>query len=297
MRSFKLTTLGQLRFICGLVLLLLLAVPIQAQDRTGEMVRISTTEGNVFIGTVIQEDDLQIVLRVSGIGDVTIDRDDIASIRRIDPDRIKDGDYWFENPQGTRYFFAPNAIGLDKGTGYYQNAWIFFNNVNYGVTDNFSIGAGTIPVFLLGVSALPVWVLPKVSVPVSSDKVHLAAGALLGGVIGEGSEGFGLAYGNVTLGDKDRNVTVGLGYGYGGGDGWSDTPLVNISGLYRAGKNVQWLGEIYFLPGIEGGGMGIFGARWAPEKFAVDFGLGRPLSETDYIGFPWLGVTIPFGIK
>ncbi|TVR29947.1 MAG: hypothetical protein EA390_08880 [Balneolaceae bacterium] len=212
----------------------------------------------------------------------------------LDPNRIRDGEYWFENPQGTRYFFAPNAIGLRKGSGYYQNAWIFFNNVNYGVSDNFSIGAGTIPVFLFGVSALPIWVLPKLSIPVAAGNVHLAAGALIGGVIGEDSGGFGLAYGNATFGNRDRNVTVGLGYGY-AGDEWSDTALLNISGLYRAGKNFQWLAEIYFLPGIDGSGFGIFGARWAPENFAVDFGLGRPLRDAGFIGFPWLGVTIPFG--
>ncbi|MCS4195563.1 hypothetical protein GGP46_000378 [Salinibacter ruber] len=38
------------------------------------------------------------------------------------------------------------------------------------------------------------------------------------------------------------------------------------------------------------------GVRWAPENFAVDFGLVRPLTAADgVIGLPWLGVTLPFG--
>jgi len=282
------------RLCCIFILFLTFTATVNAQHRTGETVRITTSDGSVLIGTVEQEDEQQIVLLVEGIGRVTVERSNIKNLQVLDPDRIRDGEYWFENPQGTRYFFAPNAIGLRKGSGYYQNAWIFFNNVNYGVSDNFSIGAGTIPVFLFGVSALPIWVLPKLSIPVSANNVHLAAGALIGGVIGEGSTGFGLVYGNATYGNRDKNLTVGLGYGY-GGDEWSDTPLVNISGLYRTGKNLQWLGEIYFLPGIDGSGFGIFGARWAPENFAVDFGLGRPLRDAGFIGFPWLGVTIPFG--
>jgi hypothetical protein len=282
------------QLLCIFIFFLTFTATVDAQDRTGETVRITTLDGSVLVGTIEQEDEEQIVLLVEGIGRVTVVRSNIRNLQVLDPDRIRNGDYWFENPQGTRYFFAPNAIGLRKGAGYYQNAWIFFNNVNYGVSDNFSIGAGTIPVFLFGVTALPIWVLPKLSIPVSGDNIHLAAGALIGGVIGEGSTGFGLVYGNATYGNRDKNLTVGLGYGY-GGDEWSDTPLVNISGLYRTGKNFQWLAEIYFMPGIDGSGFGIFGGRWAPEKFAVDFGLGRPLSTYSFIGIPWLGVTIPFG--
>ena len=283
--------------LLALLSLIIISFDLQralAQE-VSDVVRITTTDGNIFTGTVLEADDQRVVIQVEGVGEIALERSRIRNIQVIDPDRIRNGDYWFENPQGTRYFFAPNAIGLKRGTGYYQNTWIFFNNVNYGVTNNFSIGAGTIPVFLFGVSALPIWVLPKVSVPVRADNIHIAGGALLGGVIGEGSGGFGLAYGNVTFGNKDKNLTVGAGYGYAGAE-WSDTPLINISGLYRSGKNFQWLAEIYFVPGIDGSGAGIFGGRWAPERFAVDFGLARPITETGgIIGIPWLGVTIPFG--
>jgi len=287
------------KIITLLTLLLLIIISFDLQralaQEVNDVVRITTTDGNIFTGTVLEADEQRVVIQVEGVGEIALERSRIRNIQVIDPDRIRNGDYWFENPQGTRYFFAPNAIGLKRGTGYYQNTWIFFNNVNYGVTNNFSIGAGTIPVFLFGVSALPIWVLPKVSVPVRADNIHIAGGALLGGVIGEDSGGFGLAYGNVTFGNKDKNLTVGAGYGYAGAE-WSDTPLINISGLYRSGKNFQWLAEIYFVPGIDGSGAGIFGGRWAPERFAVDFGLARPITETGgIIGIPWLGVTIPFG--
>lgn len=281
-------------FVFSLVLISSAYNTISAQDRTGETVRITTKDGNILLGVVEQEDDAQIVLRVEGIGEVTVQKSNIKNIQFIDPERIKEGEYWFENPQGTRYFFAPNAIGLKNGNGYYQNAWILFNNVNYGVSNNFSLGAGTIPVFLFGTTSVPFWILPKLSIPVTNDNLHLGAGALIGGVMGEDSGGFGLFYGNTTLGDRDKNLTIGLGYAYAGGT-WSNTPLINISGLYRSSKNIQWLAEIYFLPGIEESGVGIFGGRWAPEKFAVDFGLATPLSNFDFIGIPWLGITIPFG--
>lgn len=284
-----------LKLFCMLIFLSGISAALHAQDRTGETVRITTNDGNVFVGEVMQENDRQITLQVEGIGEITIEKSNIRNIQLLESGRMRNGNYWFENPQGTRYFFAPNAIGLRKGAGYYQNTWIFFNNANYGVTNHFSIGAGTIPVFLFGEAVLPFWVLPKISIPVSSDLIHIGAGALIGGVIGEDTEGAGgLFYGNTTIGNRDKNITFGLGYGFGGGE-IASTPLVNISGLYRSGRTFQWLAEVYFLPGIEGSGFGIFGARWAPESFALDFGLARPLSDVGFIGIPWLGITIPFG--
>tara|TARA_R100001143_G_scaffold37173_1_gene34680 strand:- start:24906 stop:25784 length:879 start_codon:yes stop_codon:yes gene_type:complete len=267
----------------------------QAQDNVGETVRITTSDGNVLMGVIEQENDDQVIIRVDGIGEVTVQKSNIKKFEIINPDRIRNGDYWFDNPHGTRYFFAPNAIGLQKGTGYYQNAWIFFNNVNYGISNNFSIGAGLIPGFLFGggLDATPLWILPKFSIPVSGDNFHLGVGAMIGGIIGSGSGA--LFYGSGTVGSTDKNLTVGLGYGASGGE-LSSTPLVNISGMYRAKRTIYMLGELYVLPGIDGSGVALMGARWAPENFAVDFGLILPLEDTgDFIAIPWLGVSIPFG--
>jgi hypothetical protein len=265
-----------------------------AQAAEGDIVRVETRDRSVLIGTLIRETEERVVIRIDGVGEVTIERDNIRSIQVIPPERIRNGEYWFENPQSTRYFFAPNALPLRKGKGYYQNVWIFFNNVNYGVTDHFSIGAGTVPVFLFGTLSIPIWVLPKFSIPLGDD-LYLGAGGLLGGVIGEDSQGFGLLYSTLTYGNRDRNLTAGFGYGYAGTE-WSDTPLVNLSGIYRTGRTVYLLGEIYFAPGVEGSGFAIGGLRWSPERFAVDFGLARPLSDAGgIIGVPWLGISIPFG--
>jgi hypothetical protein len=270
-------------------------VTVQAQDQDSTLHRVETTDGNVFIGTLVTEDDQEVVLTTERLGTITIARADIRRMRAIEPDRLRDGEYWFANPQSTRYFFAPNAIGLPAGGGYYQNTWIFLNNVNVGVTRNFSMGAGTVPVFLLGASALPFWLLPKVSVSTPADNVHLAAGAVLGGILGADGEGAGLVYGVTTLGSRDANLSIGLGYGYAGSE-WSSTPALTLSGMARVGRTTYLITENYAFPGSDVAGIISFGFRWAPEHFAVDFGLVRPLDvEEGFIGVPWLGVTIPFG--
>lgn len=268
---------------------------IAAAQDTAETYRIETVDGNVFIGELISESEEQVTIRTESAGDITISRENISKMTLIENKRMRKGGYWHENPQPTRYLFTTNALGIKKSQGYYQNTWILFNNVNYGVTNNFSMGAGMVPLFLFGESSTPFWITPKFSIPVDEDLMHLSAGALIGGVIGEDVGSGGLLYGAGTIGDANRNATLGVGYGYGAGE-ISSTPLINISGIYRTGRNFYLISENYFVPGTDATGLVSFGLRWAPENFAVDFALLRPVEDLGpFIGLPWLGVTIPFG--
>jgi len=261
-----------------------------------EYIRIETKNGYLFFGVLISEDEQTVTINIEGVGEITIRRTVIKTIERLSKDRFRDGAYWFENPQATRYFFAPNALSLEKKQGYYQNIWILFNNVNYGLTERFSIGGGMIPLFLFGAESSPVWILPKVTFPIQDGQFHVGAGAMLGGLVGEDTESLGLLYGVGTYGDRDRNMTLGIGYGYAGED-ISTSPLVNLSGMWRTGPRVTLLTENYFIPEADMAGLLSIGARRTYERFAVDFGLVKPLGEDtdEVIAIPWLGVTMPFG--
>lgn len=274
---------------------LLLPAPAQAQDDP-PIVRVETIGGNVFVGPLLSEDEAQVVIDAEGIGEITLERANIRRIEAIDPERIRDGVYWFENPLSTRYLFGPSARGLREGEGYYQNTWIFFNNVNYAISDHLSLGAGTVPVFLFGVDAVPVWLLPKVSLATPAEHLHVAAGAVLGGVIGaDAGGGAGIVYGLTTYGTRNNNVSVGVGFGYAGAN-WASTPAVSISGMVRISRTLYLVSENYVVPGLPESGVGSLALRWGPENFGVDFGLVRPLDGgVDFIGVPWLGVSIPFG--
>jgi len=274
---------------------LIVANPVNADAQDTELFRIETTDGNVFIGEIRSENDREVIILTESVGEITISRENIRSITKIDESNIRNGRYWHENPHATRYLFAPNALGLKKGQGYYQNTWIFFNNVDYGISNNISIGGGLVPVFLFGAASTPFWITPKVSIPVSRDNLHIAGGAIIGGIFGEDTGGGGIFYGTSTIGHSDKNLSVGLGYGFGGGD-ISDTPVINISGSIRVAESLYLLSENYLFPGTEISGLGSFGARWAPGNVAVDFALVRPLEGTaSFIGVPWLSVAIPFG--
>lgn len=269
----------------------------QEEQDSVTLYRIETIDGNEFTGRIIRENTDSVWLSTRTVGDLSFARKNIRKMERLKGTMAQDGILWQENPQATRYFWAPNGYGLKKGEGYYQNLWVLFNQASVGLSDHFSIGVGVVPLFLFAGTSTPVWLTPKFSVPVVEDKVNVGGGALLGTVLGESDMGFGIAYGVSTFGSRDLNVTVGLGYGYAGGS-WANSPMVNISGIARTGKNGYLLTENYLIDaGEETLVMLSFGGRRMIRKFGLDFGLFIPVtSELDtFVALPWLGFSVPFG--
>jgi len=267
-----------------------------SENDTTSIYKITTLDGRTTIGRLVREDETSVTLDVEQFGEVTIMRGNIRTITEVAEKDFVDGRYWFPNPVSTRYLFAPNAIPMKQGSYYYQNTWIFFNNINYGITDRFSLGAGTVPIFLFGVSALPIWILPKFSL--ISDQIHLSIGGVIGGVIGSGGGAAGLLYGTATVGNRNSNLSLGVGFGYVDND-FSSKPVINISGMHRLSLRGYLITENYIFP-TENSSEGIISAgyRYAAESFSVDFALVRPVAATDgFIGIPWLGVTLPLGVR
>lgn len=286
--------------LCALFSVLPTLADAQAQAQSlpelvvGETYRVETTEGSVFVGQLISVSSETIVLLTDSTGEITIRRANIRRIALLDAGHTLSAEYRHRNPNATRYLFAPNALSLRKGQGYYQNTWVFFNNANYGVSDRFSVGLGTVPLFLFGTST-PVWITPKVSVPLASERFHLSAGALLGGVLGTDSGVGGVFYGTATYGGTDSNVSLSLGYGFSNGD-ISSSPVVNLSAMHRLSRTGWLITENYFFPGSGENGIISLAYRYAAENISADFGLVRPLEDLGaLIGIPWLGITIPFG--
>ncbi len=264
---------------------------------------ISTLDGNDYIGTIVEQDAEKVVLLTNTVGEIKIPKRQIKVMEPVKKEQIVNGSYWYDSPHNTRYFFAPNGYGLKKGEGYYQNIWIWLNQVTYGFTDYFSLGVGVVPTFLFGAGRFPFWLTPKFSLPIRKDKLNLGAGVIYFNAIGDdfgGSGGAGLAYGTITAGPRDRNITLGLGWGFAEGE-WGSYPAVTISGMYRKSKNFCFLTENYIIPIGNGETVGLIsiGGRYMAKRMAFDFGLFRPLISDcglcAFIGLPWLGINIPFG--
>ena len=273
-------------------------VTAQQQDST-VFFEVTTADGNSYIGKIIEEHNDRILLETEKLGQLTLRKIDIRSIKPVNVTKIKNGVYWFENPQATRYLWSPNGYGLRRGEGYYQNVWVLFNQFSVGVSDNISLGGGLVPLFLFAAGVTPVWLNVKGSIPVAKDKFNIGLGGLFGAILGEADAGFGIVYGLTTFGSRDKNLSLGLGYGYAGGD-WATSPTVTISGLLRTGQRGYLLTENYYI-GTAGDNLILLsiGGRRIINRSGLDFGLFMPVGKgvNTFIAIPWLGLTIPFGKK
>jgi hypothetical protein len=258
--------------------------------------RVETNDGNVFIGEIVEMSKEKIVLQSEAIGTITLYRKFIVKIEQIIDPEMTNGDLWYRHLQSARYFFAPNGYGLKKGESYYQNIWIFYNQFSAGLSDHFSIGFGMMPLFFFDFAPTPIWIAPKFSVPIVKDKINLGAGALLGYVIGEDGNAFGIVFASGTFGPHDKNLSIGLGYAFAGGE-FNSTPIINLGGLLRVSRNSYLMTENYIVTsGGNFGGITILGARSMINKTAIDYGLAFPFAPDmgEFLAIPWLGLSIPF---
>ena len=99
-----------------------------AYAQTGDtlLVRIETSDGNEYTGTIVSENEQTIILKTNTLGEISIPKTMIRHLEEIGSEQIVKGEIWFENPQATRYFWAPNGYGLKKREGYYQNIYVFY---------------------------------------------------------------------------------------------------------------------------------------------------------------------------
>ena len=284
---------------------------------------VETNDGNDYIGTKISEDKDVVKMNTAKLGDITIKKSDIKKMEDIAADRVKEGEYLFENPNSTRYLFAPSAYALKKGEGYYQNTWVFFNQVSFGFTDKFTVGLGTMPLFLIdrdAASLSPFWITPKYTFGSQEKKTNFAIGGIYfffpfldRKALGGATLSTGILYGTGTFGDRDKNISVGLGWGFarasglttGTGNNTTNTvfgkrPTLNVSGMYRFSKRSYFVSENWFISTGDEAVAALSAAyRYAGKNVSIDLGLITAPNSFDSSPtvIPWLGVVLPFTIK
>jgi hypothetical protein len=260
-------------------------------------VRVETVDGNVFIGNVVSKDSLNLVIKTDIFGEIKIPLNNIKSRTEFKDLKKVGRQYWLPNPQSSRYFWAPNGYGLEKGSSYYQNIWILYNQFSVGLSDNISVGAGMLPLFLFGGAPTPFWVVPKLSIPIVKDKFNIGAGAFLGTLLGDNSGAFGLLYGTSTLGSRDQNMSLGLAYGFADGN-WMKIPIINASFMLRVSPRGYLISENYIITTSRETLVLIsMGGRSLIRNISLDYSLWIPLGTDTLVAIPFLGVTIPMNSK
>lgn len=254
--------------------------------------KIELKDGSIYIGSILQKDSVSLVLRTLSIPKIEIPVSSVKSIDEVDKSNFKNGSYWYPNPHATRYFYAPSAIGLKKGEGYYQNTYLLLNSFNVGITNHISIGGG-LELLSTFIAKDPIFfITPKVGFKVS-EKFHAGGGLLFTRIPGTT---LGTIYGTGTYGSKDHNITSSLGWGFVDGE-FSQRPILTLSGMTRISKRAALVSENWLIPTDGYYGLFSYGVRFFGEKIAVDLAFinNRDIAELIIIGIPFVSFTVKFG--
>ena len=276
-----------------------------SQDTNNKQVyRVTLNDKSSYIGEITEETTSTLVLINQTTGVKTeLPTTQIQKKELLSEISIKNNEYWFENPNATRYLFGPSAFNLKKGEGYYQNTMLLLNSFNVGITDYFSIGGGieflsTFITLSQGSFNPIIYFTPKVGFSVA-DNIHVGGGVLLASIpqFGETSNtGLGMLYGLGTYGNLDHNVTATIGWGSVDGNSFNK-PLITVSGMTRVAKKTALVTENWLIP-TDSSYEPIFsyGVRFFGENIAVDLAFinNWDIAQSLLIGVPYVNFVVKF---
>ncbi|MDB4886879.1 MAG: hypothetical protein JWN79_2317 [Gemmatimonadetes bacterium] len=283
-----------IRVLAVLLLLAVLAPGARGQDTTRTANAQPTPEGSIAVLTLVDGSTLQgrvlevtptTIRFVSAIGESTIARARIRSLRVVGAGQMHDGEVWPEDPSRTRLFFAPTGRTLRKGEAYFADAYIFFPSFQLGMSDAFTMGAGMSLFPGLSLDNQIFYLTPKLGV-LAGPNLNISVGALVAGagMVSDDSP-FGIAYGVATYGGEDRNLTAGGGVLYSRARA-DNSALLMVGGTNRISRGVALVSENYFY--TRGSGALLSGGmRFIGERLSVDLAFFVASSAAQY-PFPYV---------
>ena len=256
-------------------------IPME-QSHVKKLFIVIKNDGTEFIGYLISQDDREVLLETSTIGRVVIPKHEIREIKEVSPKDMREGVYVGSNIFSSRYFFTTNGLSLKKGD-HYALINLYGPEAHFSVADNFTVGG------LTTWGGVPIVLSLKYSIPVN-EYLHFGVG-VLGGTLSWYSFGAvgGLAYGSVTLGNHNNNLTLSGGYaGVTDGEGVSGSePLLSVAGSVRLGKNISFVGDSFIYAGPNPFAIVMPGIRFSrSERKAFQFGFAGVIFEGQAIPFP-----------
>ena len=139
-------------------------------DRHVRWNEVVLKDGSRIFGTIVSENEEQVVLKNQAGTVVVARRDDIDAINQVTGDLV-DGRSVPADPNATRLFFGPTGRSLARGQTYLGVYEFLMPFVQVGITDRLSIGGGTPLVFGFDDSDRPFWLTPKLQL-ISTARVR-----------------------------------------------------------------------------------------------------------------------------
>ncbi len=226
---------------------------------------IKTNDGNSIIGKILEENPRETTIKLQDNRVVILPSYIIVSRSKVSTENMIKGRVFLPNPHPSRYFYTPTALPMKKDEIYIQSIYFLTAQVQYGITDNWSLGIATT------LAAIPMFISSKYSYKIM-DKHHVAIGGQIGNLTYvEPNTYLGIGFGCYTYGNAESNITLAAGYSvysekgyftsgyYPDGTGgyitkYTDrrvskySPAISISGSRRISNSLAFMGEFWVLP-------------------------------------------------
>lgn len=262
--------------------------PSDVKVDSSKTVEIELRNNSTLTGYILSVSDTELELQQNN-GRTYLQLSRVRAIHNLDTTRK--GTRWFPNPNYSRLFFSPTAQPLQKGSGYYQNIYVLFNNFAYAVSNNIT--------FTGGFSMIPA-VRPFNQLFFVTGKVgfEIADGHYFGGGLGAATadvleDGFFNGYANYTHEFHRGSLTGGV-------MGFSTSEEIGTYAFY-AGANyrilerVSLVTENYVFPDAEDAFIISYGVRLMGEEISFDLALFRPGLGSDIVfGIPYIDFVFNF---
>lgn len=253
--------------------------------------QIETKGGNIVVGEIIKITSTSISILANELGVLDFE---LANIKRINL-------YDATNPIGTQrrkmvgvnhYLIAPSSpYSLDKGEINFQNSEIFIVSGWYGVTKNFTIGAGMSIVPGIPFSDQLYFITPKLSAELAPK---ITASIQYAQVFAPGISNTSLLSGSIGFGRSDKNFSIGYSTPLSvDGDGTAfEAALLTFGSVFRVGNKFALLMDINIPTFDSDFGLIGFGGRFIGHTSSFDFGFVSFAGQETGFPFPWFNYTL-----
>jgi hypothetical protein len=261
----------------GLVLTMVMSSGAAAQQVDVQAVKVAG--GTTYHGWVTESAD-SVMIELAAGGTLTLPRAHVRSITSV-RGQSRDGEFWAQDLNETRLFFAPTARTLPRGAGYASVYMFVLPFVGYGVTDAVTLAGGVLPFFGDGMPLIG-YAAPKVQL-LATESVQAAVGGLAF-FSTDADESVGILYGVTSFGrSSDASFSLGAGFGYVGSD-MASTPVLMAGFETRTSRRIKLVSENWIFP--RDGVILSLGPRFIGERMSGDLGFAMPLFGDGTIIFP-----------
>ncbi len=308
---------------------------INSEKRKDSLPEVNVTlkDGTVLKGSILAISLQELTLKTTFAGTVVLKQEDVVSIVNVknsvanqvvtttpndkNPNNMPIVSFGGSKSNGNyvpylaqhKYLLSNNYMGLKKKEFVYQNIWVLYNGVDYGLSDNFSIGGGGLFLGVIVFTNIHLRTQFQISEMVQIGAAYNVFFTPNNGFNTNRSSSTGVLSGGITIGTKDLNVTTSIGQAR-RMSGSSKDPIngFSVSGYVKVSNTLALVTDNLFINNSDYNKLLSAAFRLSARNTVFDFGLmgntyqqtiyeynGSPTAnertQEEFVAYPYLSLT------